>query len=377
MQELLAILSEPRRRSGNLVENLMQQVREDDWELLVHNAITALTTHVNEPALRVIEQAHEEHPEILTRYLNELFLTNHYFLPSSYAGSCWRYYPWRDAGAEQVPYLAGFLDDPKYRERAIGALLELRLPEAFALIPPETDPSYFHNVGFSREQDGFRPLYPREIYHLQFAQEYAANWLGDDWVADETWQQVADRPYRFGGLVEGQCCATCGETLHHLLTFPASEYLPDICSLPSLTIATCNSCLGWEPQVLFLCHDASGIPQSRAPLEPITPEFKDVAFEETTVALTSVPDRYRWQEWTHQENIHRLGGHPIWIQKPEFPDCPACQRTMTFLLQLNSRLPFVWPNPEEVEVMEWGSGGIAYFFWCDACRISAGRWQCT
>jgi hypothetical protein len=284
---------------------------------------------------------------------------------------------WRDGDAEQISFLAEFLDNPDLRERALHALLELRLPEAFTRIPPETDSRYFHRVGFSREPDGFRQLYSDQIYHLQFPRDYAANWLGDDWVPDDTWQELSDRPYRFGGELTGQHCAICGGTLHHLVTFPAAALLRATCSLPSLTLATCNHCIGWEPRVLTLHHDEQGIPQSHAPASPAAPEFYYAPFEETTVALTPTPERYRWQDWTHDENIHRLGGHPAWIQQPEFPECPGCQRTMTFLLQLNSRLPFVQPNPEELGVMEWGSGGIAYFFWCDSCRVSAGTWQCT
>lgn len=370
-EEFLAVLAQPRRHSGSQVRTFLATLKDDEWEPLVQAAISALSAYKNEPAMSLLNQADAEHPEILQRYLKELFLAEHYFC------QFYNYKPWRDGGIEQISFLESFLENPDLRERALGALLELRLPEALALIPPETDPLFFHNIGFSREPNEFRQLYPREIYHLQFAHAYAANWLGDDWVPDETWMEVKERPYQFGGLVEGQCCATCGDILDHLLTFPASEYLPSSCSLPSLTLATCNGCLGWEPRVIFLHHDVAGVPQSEAPLEPATPEFNDVPFEKTTVALTPVSERYRWQEWTHQENIHRLGGHPTWIQEPEYPDCPGCQRTMTFLLQLNSRLPFVWPNPEEVEVMEWGSGGIAYFFWCDACRVSAGTWQCT
>ncbi|WP_309707369.1 hypothetical protein [Armatimonas sp.] len=370
MNELLAILSEPRRRSGSLVESLMQTIKAEEWEPLIRAAIVALTIHVNEPAHRIIEQANEQHPEILSRYLKELFLTNHYFLPSGYAGSRRMFYPWRDAGAEQIQFLKNHLENDERREFAIRALLELRLPEAFELIPLDTDPTFIHLVGFSREICSFRQLYSEKPYHLQFAKTYATN-------SHETWQEVTERPYRFGGQVEGQHCPTCGDTLHHLLTFPAAELLSDTCTLPSLTLATCNHCLGWYEPFLCLRHNEQGIPQSSAPVKPFSPEFICAPLLETQVALTPVSDRYRWQEWVYGPNLHRLGGHPAWVQLPEYPDCPECQRTMMFLLQLDSELPLIHHNPDDWSGMFWGSGGVAYFFWCDSCRISAGRWQCT
>lgn len=45
---------------------------------------------------------------------------------------------------------------------------------------------------------------------------------------------------------------------------------------------------------------------------------------------------------------------------------------MPFLLQLDSNL-----MSDDGGAWMWGSGGIGYFFWCDACQISAGLWQCT
>jgi len=352
--------------AGQMLTAAEEHLSPEDYSPLIDEAIRLLTTAEHPMARDFIEDAFLRRGVPLRGHLKELFLADHYFK------HIYGYMAWRDGGAEQVPYLAGFIDDPERRERAIGALLELRLPEAFVLIPSETEGIRFRAVGFSCEGKGVRQLFAPQAYHLQF------DW--GEWGRDknETWQEVEVRPYRFGGVVEGQYCATCGDTLHHLLTFPAFEYLPDICSLPSLTLATCNHCLGWEPLVIFLQHNESGLPESKPPLEPATPEFCYAPFEETTVALTPVPDRYRWQEWGSPiANTYRIGGHPAWIQKPEYPTCPSCSQVMPFLMELDSEIPFVWPNPENLGSMEWGSGGIAYFFWCDACRISAGMWQCT
>jgi hypothetical protein len=45
---------------------------------------------------------------------------------------------------------------------------------------------------------------------------------------------------------------------------------------------------------------------------------------------------------------------------------------MGYLLQLDSDLP----TADGGEWL-WGSGGIAYGFWCDPCGVSSFLWQCT
>ena len=47
-----------------------------------------------------------------------------------------------------------------------------------------------------------------------------------------------------------------------------------------------------------------------------------------------------------------------------YPNCPSCKGTMSYLLQLDSNLPAA----DGYEWL-WGSGGMAYGFWCDACTI--------
>lgn len=343
-----------------------------DWESLVPGAIARLQESRSELALDVILEVYFRHSAMLYAHLKELFDTPNYFCTK------YSYMPWRGAGPEHIGYLREGLANPDRRDRAIGALLELRLPEAFALIPADTNEQAFADVGFVRRNGNVRQLYPENIYNLQFLPEYVENW--QEWeTRPETYREVAEYPYPFGGVVEGQFCPCCGDTLHHLLTFPAASLLPDVCSLPSLTLATCMHCLGWQESAmpLFLNHNEFGVPISPVPEEPQPCDFIYTPVEKTIVALTPVPEGFRWQEWTHSQNIHRLGGHPAWVQIGYYPDCPECGKAMSFILQLNSRLPLAQPNPDELEVMEWGSGGIAYFHWCDSCRISAGNWQCT
>jgi hypothetical protein len=127
---------------------------------------------------------------------------------------------------------------------------------------------------------------------------------------------------------------------------------------------------------LFYRHDTEGRP---VPLNTmtsrLTPQFPARPLIETAARLVKTPSRWRWQDWAlsnNRENLHRVGGHPCWVQEAEYPRCPDCAQTMSFLLQFDSHLPV-----SEGEEFLWGSGGIGYAFWCDRCRTSALHWQST
>ncbi|HEX8464230.1 MAG TPA: hypothetical protein VF627_06380, partial [Abditibacterium sp.] len=187
---------------------------------------------------------------------------------------------------------------------------------------------------------------------------------------------------RFGGAFPQAKCHLCGGALHHLLTLAPLPENVGVSGLPSLALATCFSCLGWEESPLYFQHDKQGVPQPLPEAGKLrVPEFSSLPLEETLVQLTPTPARWHWQDWglsNSRENLHRLGGHPCWIQNADYPKCRGCGQTMPFLLQLDSELPLQTAAGTQVEdLMEWGSGGILYGFWCDACMISAFLWQCT
>jgi hypothetical protein len=100
--------------------------------------------------------------------------------------------------------------------------------------------------------------------------------------------------------------------------------------------------------------------------------FHDRHIRSSMRRLVETPRRWKWQDWglsNSRENLHRLGGHPCWIQGAEIPRCPQCDELMPFLLQFDS-------FNGKAEWL-WGSGGILYVHWCDSCRMSAIFWQCT
>jgi len=102
------------------------------------------------------------------------------------------------------------------------------------------------------------------------------------------------------------------------------------------------------------------------------------AFRPTQVKLVRSPAMSLFQSWGEgiDENLCRLGGYPVFVQSPSYPNCIECGLRMPHILSLDSGLLLEEPRQGTTE-HAWGSGGVANGFWCDACRISAWSWDCT
>lgn len=61
----------------------------------------------------------------------------------------------------------------------------------------------------------------------------------------------------------------------------------------------------------------------------------------------------------------RIGGHPVWVQYPEYPVCPECRSRMPFLAQIDLG-----------DIDDYGEG-IYYVFHCRECDIAATGFQQT
>lgn len=275
--------------------------------------------------------------------------------------------------------------DPRRQREARRALLETRDLDAFEWVRQGFEDEqqfalWLLEVGWRKAGENWRALYPIEHRHLSFPPEYwnqshTPVWLSHD--RHPTWLGCGDSPaQRFGGWGVATC-GGCGGQLHHLLTLdPMPDYLG--VSLPRLQLEVCLSCLSWEAMPLFYAHDEAGAPRA-LDNETRTPQFVTGPFQETQVTLATTGARWQWQDWglsNNRENLHRPGGHPTWIQSAQYPQCPQCGETMNFLLQLDSELPMLSPDDCGGAWM-WGSGGIGYVFWCDACHVSGHLLQCT
>ena len=65
----------------------------------------------------------------------------------------------------------------------------------------------------------------------------------------------------------------------------------------------------------------------------------------------------------------KLAGHPHWVQDPEYPNCPVCDRSM-------DRLIFQFASDDNIPYL-WGDVGTGYFFQCrEHKKQVAFLWQC-
>lgn len=65
------------------------------------------------------------------------------------------------------------------------------------------------------------------------------------------------------------------------------------------------------------------------------------------------------------DGLSRIGGHPEWVQYPDYPRCEKCSATMTFIAQLC------------LTDIDPGFEGISYAFLCSECGTTATTHQCT
>ena len=405
--DLARAIMERLPEGGTFLDDTLSFLPEDEWSALVESAVVQLEMakergdKLPKAASSIVSYASLQCPRALHPYLERLFVLDDLF--SAYYAT----YPWRESGEQHLNGLQKHFDTAEEvhgkgkhfrrsasdrRLRAWLAVLETRslpvLERALSLAPllglsDEEVRAYYHGVGYKVREGVVVPLYPHVVWHLSF-EEDALPTKPDFRNNHPTWHLNAGTPIqRFGGVHLQAKCQICGEALHHLLTLSPTPVELGVSGLSSLTLAACLSCVGWEASPLYYQHDREGLPQALlGDVEPHEPEFPSPPLRETLVQLAPTPSRWYWQDWglsNGRENLHRLGGHPCWIQSAEYPECPKCDQTMNFLLQLDSELPLqdATGDQEEEHVMEWGSGGILYGFWCDACSVSAFAWQCT
>jgi len=190
-----------------------------------------------------------------------------------------------------------------------------------------------------------------------------------------TWNfdRFIDLECSFGGESKDKC-AVCGGALSHLITLPSVKGLP-YSDLKQLTISTCMKCVGWVGEPIFFKHDNDGKPRPC----PIKEGFEEGEGDEgvikpATVYLSQTTPKFYNQSWgsSDDQNLHRIGGKPSWVQGKYNFKCPECKKSMAFLMQLDSDLPTV-----DGQRWLWGSGGVLFIFWCDDCKIDGQMWQCT
>lgn len=374
MPELLRGVMERYPAGGTFFEDAISFAPLEALASVAADAVRLLEIDENEAAEGLISRLSLQAPELLHPHLDALLRLR----PNG--STYYAAWPWRRSGRlhhATLTQASQASTDEDDRRLAIKALFETREPEALARAVA-TDATGVLLVGFEPTRTGLRQLYRDEVWHLVFPPDYFDGQERPLHLQQRhpTWhlsEREAPR-CRFGG--EGQhTCAHCGENGHHLVSLP-TEIGKNMGTGGALALETCLSCLGWEKSPLFYRHDTDGRPTPQAhEAEVSPPQFPSKALRETEIRICLTPARWEWQDWAlsnSRENLNRIGGHPCWVQDADYPQCPECQQTMAFLLQLDSNLPL-----EDGREFLWGSGGIGYGFWCGACRISAFHWQCT
>lgn len=377
--DLLALAIERRCKDATFLHAALSHVSEQRLPELARQAVEAFAVDAtNEVAEGLIARLSLQQLGALQPHLSQLFELRPN--ESSYCAA----WPWRGASRDDLARLRDILagEGPSTeRVRAFLRILESRAAEeceaALAFVPalelraaPE---AYLAEVGL----DAGRRLYEDATQHLVFPMSYLEAVSRPPWLHPNkhpSWILPAEAAvHRFGGVADEEC-ACCGGVLHNLITFSSSpDSLPTV-GLAPLEVVTCLSCLGWSRRELYFRHDADGRARP-VPTKRSVPEFPAQPLKEADVQLARTPPRWVWQDWAlsnSRENLHRVGGHPTWVQSAQYPSCPDCGDLMKAMLQLDSNLP-----ASDGDEWLWGSGGICYVFWCDRCAISASLWQCT
>lgn len=367
---------------GNYIDVLLSFFPEQAWPPLVNLAVKNLYWDgTNESAAWILREAILQQPASVHPHLEQLFRMErrgeHGFVGA-----------FREADLASVQFLFERCasSDPGDRHLACLALLETRLPEAleFARIHGQSFDVDLREVGFEPAVGGFRKLYPSRPLHLAFPSAYLDRLasevtLRSMGLTHPTWvpPPKGAPTHRFGGASRTDC-GVCGRQAARLILLdPVPEGI-GVTALSRLELCACLSCLGWERELVHYQHAPEGeatacafegsgpaVSRQRAELGPAT------TLAECSVALIDRGPRFQWQDWSTGPNLHRIGGHPIWIRGAGYPACPGCGNTSAFLMQLDSELltstDLAWL---------WGVGGLAYVFFCDGCKISSVLWQC-
>lgn len=232
-------------------------------------------------------------------------------------------------------------------------------------------------------------LYPPRARHLAFPTPYLAELVEKRSAKAEdrchpTWIAAhGDTPtFPFGGTSQA-ICGICSQPLHHLITF---DPIPDefgVTDLPRLEVAACLACLTLGCGVLSYRHDEHGSPHdiSQSTRWPqFTQENAPLFLKPTSVALVDLGPRWQRQDWgasNNRENLHRVGGHPTWVQNAEYFPCPVCNTPSSFLMQLDDGLLICDEIAGEHWCWDWNGGGMGYILWCNRCKVSSIFEQCT
>jgi hypothetical protein len=165
-------------------------------------------------------------------------------------------------------------------------------------------------------------------------------------------------------------CGWCRQPLTVLLDFDRSDsrlqFLP--WSLSRLRIGTCIGCTCYGP--VYCGVDDAGTPlwsdHNRKPdyLPDDPSDWSPMPVNPFMLARSTRAAHHSANQFL-PTTFSLVGGLPTWIQDEEYPGCPGCRRTMSFIAQIcNDELPGI-------------REGTYYAFLCSDCRLTATGYQQT
>jgi hypothetical protein len=392
--QLLADVMVRAPMGGRFIDALLAVLPEESWPGLVAHAVERFSCDMEQQAaLQILCQGILQHPVAVHPHLLQLFQLE----LRDENEFVWAF---REASGRPIRFLFELCaeGDRSQRRLACRALLETRLPDAlaFAQAHGKGFAAYLPAVGFEQTSGGFRKLYPDRVFHLAFPAPYLDRLpsevtqrnLG---LRHPTWAPIpGDAPIHSLGGASSTTCRSCGQRVPRLILLDPVPPGIGVTGLSRLELVACFGCLGWAHEVVHYQHAPDGTaealpfdtwsifleaspPWEEAPAPEGRHGKPDPAstLAECAVSLVELDPRWRWQDWCTGLNLHRLGGHPNWIQGAAYPRCPGCGQTSAFLFQLDSDL---WKG--NGQLFHWGEGGLGYVFFCDRCKISSALWQC-
>lgn len=297
---------------------------------------------------------------------------------------------WEKYGTDYLVFFRNYLSEnqtPLNVKRAIVKMLrtgsdEMKALAAATISKNFTDAEelkwlnkhFLQEVGLEWSNSSFRELYSKKPLHMIFPKNYFLDDKDDNFT-----KAIAPLPhiYKWGGWRTIQKSSGKKLQLQHLLTLdPIPEHL-GITSVKKLQLVVDLKIIHEEGIDNYYHHNANGeivIPEESSWLYDGPDEYVSdaKAFVACDVQLSDQGEEFRLQGWDNEKNINRVGGLPFFVQDEHYPECCDCKRTMPLIIQLDSDLIL-----EDGTKNWWGSGGIAYIYWCDQCRVSSMCWFCT
>lgn len=158
----------------------------------------------------------------------------------------------------------------------------------------------------------------------------------------------------------GPPCPRCSRAPVNLLSVESSALPDELRGAVPPRVPTCLECACFGTIFVQFARDGSW----RWLQADAKPEGTTGGWALEPRRATLVP-RSPWEaiDWCVAEGLSQLGGHPSWVQDPEYPRCPSCARRMATVAQVGLEDFF--------DAME----GVFFVHHCEACAVVGVSYQ--